>query len=411
MLEAFPRLRNEIDAAPANRGEDVYYILYDRAGISASRLLVSPLGLLIAGRLDGSSSILDISDNLSREFGSSVSCQEIETIVAALDDAVFLEGVRFQDFQAQAARDFRSAVLRPASSAGSAYDDDPAKLAEELDRMLAEAPHPEEPCHTLSSPPKGIIIPHIDYMRGAPGYGQAYRTLAEAPAPKTVVVVGTAHLPLRNRYSLCEKAFDTPLGAVEVDVDLCQKLRQAVKPFCDIDADILAHRGEHSIELQAVWIRHVYGEDVRIVPLLAGSLQEFLEGERQPDEALNDPVFKAVAECLGDAVAGGGVAIMASADLSHVGPRFGDARDICNQYLAEVEEMDRKYLEAVSDSPLAGLESLASHGDQYHVCGSACIFTMGLALPGVNASLLGYHQAVTPEMRQAVTYASMLFSG
>lgn len=408
MPEAYPRIRGEIDAAPAQHEGETYYILYDRAGVTPSRLLVSPMGLLIAGRLDGSSSILDIADTLSREFPGGVPCEEVERLVDALDEALFLDGFRFQDFQAQAARDFRAAPARPASSSGSAYPDDPALLAADLDRMLEEAPPPEETPAMRGAFPRGVVVPHIDFMRGAAGYGQAYHLLGQMPRPETVVVIGTAHLPMRERFSLCEKDFDTPLGRVPVDRKLSGAIRKALSPHADVDRDLLTHRGEHSIELQAVWLRHVYGDGVAIVPILAASLGEFIEGDRDPAEAAGDPVLRRLADCLAEASSRGGVMLMASADLAHVGPRFGDPREVTNQFLAEVEEADRGYLEAVAAGAVAGLESLATHRDRYHVCGSACVYTVGAALAGARARLLGYHQAVTPEMRQAVTFAAMV---
>ncbi len=408
--DAFPLLRGEIDAAPAARDGETFYILYDRGGISPSRLLLSPLGLLIAGRLDGTASVLDISDRLSREVGGrGVTCSEVERIVSALDEALFLDGTRFQDFQAQAARDFRAAPARAAGSAGSAYSDDRETLSAELAGMLREAPPPEEAPERRTSHPRGVIAPHLDFMRGAAGYGQCYRALAGMPPPRTVVVIGTAHLPLAEPFSLCDKDFDTPLGRVGVDRELVAKLRRAVGRHADLDRDLLVHRGEHSIELQAVWLRHVYGGDVRIVPLLAGSLGEYLDGGLPLREAWENPVRRAVADCLAEAVAGGGVMILASADLAHVGPRFGDEEELTNQFLADVEETDREYLRAVAESAPAGLESLARHGDRHNVCGASCIFSLGMILPGAGAKLLGYHQAVTPEMRQAVTYAAMIF--
>ncbi len=407
MPDATPHLRGDIDAAPAEQDGETYYILYDRAGVSPSRLLLSPLGLLIAGRLDGAASVLDIADALGREYGGGFPCAEVERVVDALEDALFLDGPRFQDFQAQAARDFRAAPSRPAASAGSAYDDDPAALAASLDRMMAEAPPPEEVAATPGEFPRGLIVPHVDFTRGAAGYGQTYRLLRSLPAPRTVVVVGTAHTALHERYSLCEKDFDTPLGPVRVNRDLAHAVRRALGGRADVDRDLLAHRGEHSIELQAVWLRHIYGDAVDMVPILAGSLGEFLEGDRPPGDAARDPAVLRLTECLAEASAGGGVMLMASADLAHVGPRFGDSRDISNQFLAEVEELDRDYLEALALDPRSGLESLAAHRDSQHVCGSACIYAVGSALPGARARLLGYHQAVTPEMRQAVTFAAM----
>lgn len=405
MANAYPVLRAEIDAAPAERDGEMFYILYDRAGVTGARLLLSPLGLLIAGRMDGTSSVLDITDVLGRELDAPVACGEVERVVTALEEAYFLEGPRFQDYQSQAARDFRQTPVRTAGSSGSAYPADPEELAAELDRMMADAPPPEEVLPVTGVLPRGVVVPHIDFMRGGSGYGQVYGMLARLPRPQTVVVIGTAHTSLHEMYSLCEKDFDTPMGPVRVDRELCGRIRKALG--AGAERDVLAHRGEHSIELQAVWLRHIYGEDVRIVPLLAGSLGEYLEGDSEPGEAALVPAVRQLSECLGEAVDGGGVLLMASADLSHVGPRFGDSREVTNQFLTEVEEADRDYLEAVAVDPVAGLQSLAAHGDRYHVCGSACIFAVGLALKDPTVRLLGYHQAVTPEMRQAVTFAAM----
>lgn len=158
-----------------------------------------------------------------------------------------------------------------------------------------------------------------------------------------------------------------------------------------------------------MWLRHIYGDGVRIVPVLAASLGEYIEGDKEPDAAPLVPAMARLAAILRDAADSDteDVLLMASADLSHIGPRFGDRREISTAFLAEVEEADRDYLEAVAESPVSGLESLAAHRDRYHVCGSACIFALGLALEGADARLLGYHQAVTPEMQQAVTFAAM----
>ena len=408
MPDAVPRLRPEIDAAPASRNGESFYILYDRSGVSSSRLLISPLGLLIAGRLDGSSSILDISDSLGREAPGEAGCREVEMVVDALERAMFLEGTRFQDFAAQTERDFLACPIRRAGQAGSAYSDDPIRLSECLDRIIREAPEPEE-APLFRDRPRGVVAPHLDFFRGAPGYGQAYRLLAGFPPPDTVVALGTAHTPLRERFSLCDKDFDTPLGLVRIDRGLTERLRRAVKPHGDVDRDVLAHRAEHSLELQAVWLRHVYGDGFSLAPLLVSPMTEFMDGSRDPGEAASDPAFRAVGDCLAAAAADGRTLIMASADLSHVGSRFGDARELSGSYLAEVEEADRSYLAAAASDPVEGLAFLASQRDRRHVCGAAPLFALGLSLAGAKASLLGYHQAVTPEMREAVTCAAMAF--
>lgn len=410
MPDAFPKLRDEVDAAPASRDGEVFYIIYDRAGIVGSRLIVSPLALLVASRLDGKTSILDLADSLAAEAGpDSVSCREINEIVAALDEAMFLDNSAFQDYMAQAERDFRTMEARPASSAGSAYSDEPKELAESLEQMLNNRPPAEETPSRREHFPAGIISPHIDYARGAHGYGQIYGLLRERSTPATVVVLGTAHLPISQPFSLCEKDYETPLGTVKVDHEAAQTIREALQGHAEVDKDILAHRGEHSIELQTIWLRHIYGDNTRIVPILVNSLSEYTEGNSNAADAREVPALKALADCLASMVEKGDVMLMASADLSHVGPRFGDERELSNQFLGEVELSDREYLAAVVSDPVLGLQSLDAHGDRHHICGSAPIFVVGMALQGRDGKLLGYHQALTPEMRQAVTYASLIF--
>ncbi|MDR1613306.1 MAG: AmmeMemoRadiSam system protein B [Planctomycetota bacterium] len=410
MPEAFPKLRHEIDAAPIGGEGESHFIIYDRSGIAPTRLLASPLALLVASRLDGASSALEIADLLAEETGNAAfTASEVESIVDALREALFIDNARFHDYRDQADRDFRTAGARPPGSAGSAYPEGGSELAADLDRMLADAPPPEEAADPGGAHPRGVVVPHIDFMRGAPGYGQLYKYLSGLERPRSVVVLGTAHLPITQRFSLCEKDFETPLGTVRVDPEACARIRGALAGISDPDADLLAHRGEHSIELQAVWLRHIYGDAVRIAPVLAGSLGEFIETS-DVRGAAEDPVVKAFADALAELVEEGGVMLMASADLSHVGPRFGDDRAISHSFLAEVEEADREYLAAAAYSAVAGLESLAKRRDRYHVCGSAPIFAMGQSLPGARGRLLGYHQAATPELRQAVTYASMSFA-
>ncbi len=410
MADAFPKLRDEVDAAPASRDGEVFYIIYDRSGIVGSRLIVSPLALLVASRLDGRTSILDLADSLAAEAGSdAISCREINEIVGALDEAMFLDNSAFQDFKAQAERDFRTMEARPASSAGSAYSDNPEELAESLEQMLRDRPPAEETPSRRNTFPVGVISPHIDYTRGAHGYGQIYSLLRERNTPATIIVLGTAHLPISQPFSLCEKDYETPLGMVKVDHAVAQKIRDALQGHAEVDKDILAHRGEHSIELQTIWLRHIYGENTKIVPILVNSLSQYTEGGCEAGKACDEPALKALADCLASMVEEGEIMLMASADLSHVGPRFGDERELSNQFLGEVEASDREYLAAVMSDPVQGLESLAAHGDSHHVCGSAPIFVIGMALRGRESKLLGYHQALTPEMRQAVTYASVIF--
>ncbi len=417
MSATFPRLRPEIDAVPTAQDGEPLFVLYDRTGLSPAELAVSPVVMLVANCLDGETAILDIYDHFRREAGREVlTCAEIQTIVEELEKALFLDGDRFRDHFDRIRSDYEEAAVREPTSAGAAYPDDPGELARLLDGMLEAAPPDEEPeageAPDVRPPPRGIIIPHIDFARGGAGYGQAYRPLSARPAPDLVVCFGTAHYPIENRFALCEKDFAVPGGTVRTARDLVEALRERCRSVADFTEDAFAHRGEHSVELQAVWLRHLWGDDVRILPVLAGSLHEFLgeDGAGEGDPA-RDPEIRAFLGALGELLPDAGrVLVMASADLAHVGPRFGDDRDIEESFLEEVETADRAYLAAVAsgDADEAAL-NLRAHGDRYHVCGTASIYALGALLPGVRGRLLGYHQAAHAELQQMVSFASMIF--
>ncbi len=415
MRSSTPKLRSEISAHPVRYQGELLFKLFDTSGISSAELAVSPPSLFVAMQLDGATSILDIQDRFARETdGVLLPSDKIEEVLDSLDKAFFLAGERFDRYEEKLRKEFFAAESRPALSVGASYAEDPATLGTELDTMLAEAPPPEEPTPAAPRPqaaPPGIVIPHIDYGRGAAGYGQAYRELADREPPDAVVILGTGHRPMTNRVAICDKAFAVPGGAVQNARDVTQALLEACRPVADFATDALAHLPEHSIELQAVWLRHIWSDRVRIVPVLVGAMEDFLQAEADPSAAAGDPQLCALVGALTDLrTQGRTLMLLASADLAHVGPYFQDERNVDEPYLKEVEEADRQYLAAVaSGEPLAGLQALQRVEDRYHVCGAGCIHVLNAVLEGVSGRLLGYHQAATPQMQQAVTYAAVLF--
>jgi len=411
-LPPLPALRPEIEAVPIRyRGQPIFR-LFDRSGLSPAEIGVSPAWMFVIAQLDGATSILDIQDRFARASGGEILPSDaIRQVLSELDRACFLQGEHFEEFLAETKRQFAAADVRAAICAGSAYSDDPDELQKQLQKMIAKAPPPEEaiPARADRAPPAGVIAPHIDYARGGLAYGQIYRELAAREAPARVVIIGTSHVPLRHRFAVCTKDFAVPGGVMKHDVDAVRFILDASAGVADWREDAFAHRGEHSVELQAVWLRHIWGEKVLIIPVLAGSLASPID---QPAAVAEDRQLLAFIQALrrlADEMHGRTLFI-ASADLAHIGRRFGDDRDIDNAFLSETEEADRHYLAAVaSGDAAAGLASLQRHNDRYHVCGSAAIYTLNSVLANVRGRLLGYHQASTPEMQQAVTFAAMIF--
>ena len=178
--------------------------------------------------------------------------------------------------------------------------------------------------------PLGLVAPHIDFARGGHCYAWAYSTLPTAPVPDLVVVLGTAHTPTRGYFSVCGKDFETPWGPVPGRRDLYQRFREVLGP--EVVADELVHRGEHSIEFQTVWLRNHYRGELfpALLPVLCGSFQGLIEEGREPSaDSRYEQALGILKQFVDEsAEAGKRVLLLASADLSHVGPHFGGRRPV-----------------------------------------------------------------------------------
>ena len=152
---------------------------------------------------------------------------------------------------------------------------------------------------------RGLVAPHIDPWRGKLGYGHAYSVL-RAGLPEevdTFVLLGTSHAPMSEPFALCRKAFDTPLGAVKADLEAIDRIG-ARSPF-DPFADLLNHKREHSLEFQAVFVRHLVGDrEVRIIPILCGIGESQRTGESPEGRRGREKFLGALREIVESAARG-----------------------------------------------------------------------------------------------------------
>lgn len=144
-----------------------------------------------------------------------------------------------------------------------------------------------------------MVVPHAGYYYSGPIAAHAYKGLAEDGILDTAVILGPNHTGYGDPVSLwAEGSWSTPLGEVEVDKKLAQRLLGDV-----IKADETAHIHEHSIEVQLPWLQHLYRK-VRIVPV--AMLAQDIETAR------------IVGKSIGQA--GGNLIVIASSDLTHYEP-------------------------------------------------------------------------------------------
>ncbi len=380
-------------------------ILRDTQRISSAIAHIPPALVAIVAQIDGKKSCKQIARELESEYGDEAQSLVLE-LVRQLDESLFLDSDTFARALEKAKGEFLAAQLRPAIHAGGAYHEDPEALRTYIvDHCYAPARSTALPGHACS-----LVSPHIDPWRGAVAYGHAYQTFAEALSSETdtFLVFGTAHAPMHEPFALLNKGFDTPLGAVPVAGDLVNELSTSARfdPF----RDVLNHKGEHSIEFQAVFLRHAMAKKpIRIVPILAGlGALQARGGDPQRDARVTHFLGK-IANMV--AREGSRIAVIAGADLAHVGPRFGDRRAFNEDERADLAAVDGESLARSSAcEPSLFWEHVAHDLDRRRVCGLAPMYAL---LRSIGADARGhtidYAQNVDPDDGSIVSYAAQVF--
>jgi len=390
-------------------------VLQDTQGFTSAHAVLPPPLVPIVARMTGTRTCEEIAREAGAELGAELPVEVVVKLAKELDEALMLDSPRFRAEKERIERAFVEARVRAASHAGGAYHGERAKLAAYLEKdCLARARKKKSAANgaTMANGKRlvGLVAPHIDPWRGAEGYGHAYDALAKSLAPEvdTFVVFGTSHAPMREHFALCKKAFDTPLGEVAADEDAIDAIAKRAK--FDPYADQLNHKREHSIEFQVVFLRHMLGErPFRIVPVLAGL------GEHQARRS--DPAKDDRANAFLDAIAelvearNGRVAVIAGADMAHVGPRFGDADPYGRAERAALEATDRASLaHAAALEGSAFWDHVARDLETRRVCGLGPIYALMRTIPrAARGDLLHYEQTIDDNDGSIVSHAAMGF--
>jgi MEMO1 family protein len=396
-----------VEAFPVEQDGGHYLALRDPAGYTPAVVML-PMALVdILALFDGAHDVADIQAEILRTDGEVVAREHIEKLIAVLDEHGFLDSPGFAARRAAIDRGFLDAPKRPAQHAGGAYAGDAAQLRTAMDGFFAPPPGPGPIGAFRGGGVRGLVAPHIDFHRGGPAYAWAYRDLAERSDADLFVIFGTCHAGMEHPFALTRKDFDTPLGLARTDRDFVDALARRAGQDCF--GSELAHRNEHSIEFQAVFLQYLYGgrREISIVPVLTSFVHEALARDRRPRDDQRVPAFL---EALGDAAAASDrrVAYIAGADLAHMGPRFGDPAPISEAELAVIDREDREMLAAVeAGDPEAFFESARRDNDRRRVCGLSPIYTLLHALGGARGTLRRYGQWPDPE--GVVTFASVVF--
>jgi AmmeMemoRadiSam system protein B len=404
MNAELPKLRSRLEAIPIRRGRELYIALRDLEGLATETLVLSPQAYFIISLMDGSNSLVDIQAAYMRRFGDILFRENVDDLVKHLDTHLFLENESSRSRMQQLVNEFSSNPSRHPFHAGISYDADPIKLRSQLRAFFVPEnggpgePGPADPAREIV----GLMAPHIDLRSGGPCFAYAYKALLEANPISTCVILGTGHEPLPHHFALSRKDFETPLGLLSSDNDFIDGL--ASRCNLDLFADEFAHRREHTIEFQTLFLKLLL-PNVRIVPILCSFGVEEIE---QRLDAISEMAVS-LRETLDSYQES--VCLLSSVDLAHIGPRYGDQFRPHAGTIRENRDADHQLLEIMATADAESFASiLVRQRNSRRICGLPPLFLMLKALErSVEGELLRYDYTEVDGEGSFVTFASMAF--
>lgn len=393
-MPEMPKLR-QLEAVPQEMEGRLMILLRDPEGISDQvAVLPPPYAQFLFEMMDGTHTFAEIGAEFTRRSGETM---DFEDLAKRFDESCFLEGSRVEEKRAEILAAYRGQDARPVAEI-RAYPEEPVAF---LDSIYQGTSVPD-----VDGSLRALAIPHLDLRFGGRAAAMALSGLADRFSGDTVVVLGVGHSLARQPYALTELDFETPAGAVPLARDLCSRVVSAAGSW--VLEEELIHRDEHSVEYAATLLRHALpGRELKLLPVLCGSFHGHLLDGRSPESDPRVDVFSEILrEEAGDAL------IVASVDLAHLGPHYGDREPLTRRDLQQAEREDRSMLACMADRDAEGFfEGLAAGHDRRRVCGLSAIYTMLRILPeSAKGSLIAYEQPVFPEEGNTVTICSMAWT-
>jgi AmmeMemoRadiSam system protein B len=366
-------------------------------------LLIPPQLVACLACFDGEQTVLDLRASLVRITGE-IQVGELEKhLYDTLDGAGFLENEKFEQLRLARINEFASAPTREPTHAGSAYPME----AEEARKTLSEFMQGAAPGWEDSQ--IGIAAPHVSPFGGWESYRDAYASLTQAYKERTFVVLGTSHYGEADRFGLTRKPFVTPFGETNTDTALVDELANAAPD--SIRMEDYCHAVEHSIEFQVLFLQHLFGPEIRILPILCGAFARSIYQGGKPEANENVQRFF---DSLGNIAAREGDRFfwVLGVDMAHMGRRYGDSLTARADEgeMAAVAVRDRGRIDRLAGGDADGFWSLVQENrDDLKWCGSAPIYTFLKVVPEARGTLRRYQQWNIDE-QSVVSFAAIGFS-
>lgn len=397
-----PRLRSDLEFIPAQYQGKPVWIVRDSIGLISKSLVLPEETIAVLRLIDGKMSVRDLQLQLIRlNNGDFIRSEVVSNLLDNLDSSFLLESDFYRQEKEKIVKDFVQEKTRKPYLAGKSYPNSEKELRDYLDSFFSSSK--ENKSEGMVDQVRALISPHIDLEVGKKVYVDAYSTV-QGMNPKKILIFGVGHSLEDHLLSLTDKDFNTPLGTVYSDKKYIEALRKAGKEI--IAPEDFAHRSEHSIEFQLIFLQYLFGNSFSIIPVLLGSFHKVLRSFSRPSDIpfLKDCLY--VLKTLWEKESSETL-IVAGVDFSHIGPKFGHVQSAASM-LAETESQDKCLMDAICRNDVKGFwEQTQKNGGRFNVCGFSVLSCLLEILSNARGKVLGYDIWQEEVTRSAVSFAAM----
>ncbi|MCX6005927.1 MAG: AmmeMemoRadiSam system protein B [Chloroflexi bacterium] len=267
-------------------------------------------------------------------------------------------------------------MIREAAVAGQFYPAWPKELKETIKFMVDK--------EAAKVDAIGVVSPHAGYIYSGPVAGAVFSRIK---FKNTFILIGPNHRGMGKHLSIMTGgSWKTPLGEVEINTEMAQAILEASD---NLEEDSLAHRYEHSLEVQVPFLQY-FKPDIMIVPIVLS----------QAAPPIYEEIGRAIAKVLKKS--GNDAVIVASSDMTHYEPH------------EKAKEKDKKAIEAILDLDTAELVKRIA---QYNItmCGYAPAISLITAAKDLGArktELVKYMTSgdTSGDFSSVVGYAGIIIS-
>jgi len=392
-----------LDFMPSPSEEHPGLLIRDPYKFSDAMLVIPPPLVECLECFDGAHTALDLRAELVRVTGQFEVGEFAESLMGTLSSAGFLEDAQYAEMREACMRDFAAAPLREPAHAGSAYPEDPEEMRAVMSEWMSGGPAAE-----CNGDLFAIAAPHVSPSGGWQSYRAAYSMLRPEHKDKTFVILATSHYGEPETFGLTRKKFRTPLGDTQSDTRLVDWLES--RGGNGIRMEDYCHSFEHTVELQVIFLQHILGPDVKILPVLIGSFAHSIYEGGMPED--NDRV-KAFFDGLGELREreGDNLFWVMGVDMAHMGARYSDRFSAIagEGAMQAVEARDSQRIERINAMDAGGFWDLVrERQDDLKWCGSSPFYTFLKTAPKARGELLNYEQWNIDE-NSVVSFAGMGF--